>query len=134
MWSSRASMHSRYSIRDEAAQQSESHHQCVTRYRWRYPPTIFNLNGQVLGDGAHNSRPGGARLPVCCDAADRGQFRTAAAACRAAAPATAVRALAKLPPGERSAVRSKQWCGDVMSRLSLRLAGISTSAVSCMTP
>jgi hypothetical protein len=92
-------------------------------------PTIFNLNGQVLGDGAHNT--GGARLPVCCDAADRGQFRTAAAACRAAAPATAVRALAKLPPGERSAVRSKQWCGDVMSRLSLRLAGISTSAVSC---
>jgi hypothetical protein len=46
MWSSRASMHSRYSIRDEAAQQSESHHQCVTRYWWRYLTNDFQLAGQ----------------------------------------------------------------------------------------
>jgi hypothetical protein len=41
MWSSRAPMHSRYSIRDEAAQQSESHHQCVTQYWWRYLTNDF---------------------------------------------------------------------------------------------
>jgi hypothetical protein len=41
MWSSRAPMHSRYSIRDEAAQQSESRHQCVTQYWRRYLTTDF---------------------------------------------------------------------------------------------
>jgi hypothetical protein len=44
MWSSRASMHNRYSIRDEAAQQSESHHQCVTQYWWCYLTNDFQSN------------------------------------------------------------------------------------------
>jgi hypothetical protein len=67
MWSSRAPMHSRYSIRDEAAQQSESPpSMCDAVTGGAISPTIFNLNAQVLRDGAHNSRPGGARLPVCC--------------------------------------------------------------------
>jgi hypothetical protein len=38
--------------------------------------------------------------------------------------------IAKPPPEQGSAVRSKQWRGGVMSLLSLRLAGISISAVS----
>jgi hypothetical protein len=34
-------MHSRYSIRDEAAQQSVSRHQCVTQHWWRYLTNDF---------------------------------------------------------------------------------------------
>jgi hypothetical protein len=49
MWSSRAPMHSRYSIRDEAAQQSESHHQCVTQYWWRYLTNDFRAWGYTCG-------------------------------------------------------------------------------------
>jgi hypothetical protein len=58
-------MHSRCSIRDEAAQQSESHHQCVTQYWWRFPSVQPELSAELrAGRGVwarRRNRASGAR-------------------------------------------------------------------------